>query len=168
MSVSTSIKAEVLSVCCSGAFRCVFTQCKEGKTSANDLREVNVSAHQSGKGYKAISKVFGVHHFAERKIIHKRITFKIVASLLRSGCPGKFTRWSDCNSQRNLKKTQELHLRLYRPQLASIQFLYPLNPVLRLGGGKHSSTTMMWKTDDIIQQIITLEVIAAKDCSSSC
>ena len=34
VAVSTSIKAEVLSVCLSGAFRCVLTQCQGGKTSA--------------------------------------------------------------------------------------------------------------------------------------
>ena len=34
VSVSTSIKANDLSVCCSGAFRCVLTQCQGGKTSA--------------------------------------------------------------------------------------------------------------------------------------
>ena len=30
---------------------------------SNDLREATVAAHQSGKGYKAISKLFGVLQF---------------------------------------------------------------------------------------------------------
>ena len=46
--VSTSIKSDVLSVCCSGAFR--------RKEMSNDLREAIVAAHQSGKGYKSIFK----------------------------------------------------------------------------------------------------------------
>jgi len=41
------------------------------KEVRNYLREAIVAAHQSGKGYKAISKLFGVHPFTERKIIHK-------------------------------------------------------------------------------------------------
>jgi len=40
------------------------------KYISNDLREANVAAHQSGKGYKAISKLCAVHHSTERKIIH--------------------------------------------------------------------------------------------------
>jgi len=31
----------------------------------NDLREASVAAHLSGKGYEAISKLFGVHHSTE-------------------------------------------------------------------------------------------------------
>ena len=46
------------------------------KDISNDLREATVAAHQSGKGYKAISKLFGVHHSTERKIIHRWKTFK--------------------------------------------------------------------------------------------
>lgn len=34
VNVSTSITAEILAVCCSGAFSCVFKGCLEGKTSA--------------------------------------------------------------------------------------------------------------------------------------
>ena len=44
------------------------------KDISNDLRE---AAHLSGKGYKAISKLFGVHHFTAKKIIHMWKTFKI-------------------------------------------------------------------------------------------
>jgi len=42
------------------------------KYISNDLREAVVAAHQSGKNYKNISKLFGIHHSTERKIIHKR------------------------------------------------------------------------------------------------
>ncbi len=42
------IKAEVLAVCWSGAFGCVLTQCKEGKSSATVL-EKRLCCHQSGK-----------------------------------------------------------------------------------------------------------------------
>jgi len=37
------------------------------KDISNDLGEATVAAHQSGKGYKAISKLFGVHHSRERE-----------------------------------------------------------------------------------------------------
>jgi len=37
--------------------------------------------HQSGKGYKVISKLFGVHHSTEGKIIHKWKTFKTAFNL---------------------------------------------------------------------------------------
>jgi len=39
------------------------------KDISNDLREATVAAHQSGKGYKAISRLSGIHHSTERKII---------------------------------------------------------------------------------------------------
>ncbi|MEE6522209.1 hypothetical protein FKM82_020645 [Ascaphus truei] len=83
------------------------------KDISNDLREAIVAAHQSGKGYKAISKQFKVHHSTGRKIIQKWKTFKTVANLPRCGRPSKFSPRSE-----KLQKTQELHLRLYRPQLA--------------------------------------------------
>ena len=62
---------------------------------SDDLREAIVAAHQSGKGYKVISQLFGVHHSTERKIIHKWKTFKTVTSLPRSGRRSKFTPSSD-------------------------------------------------------------------------
>jgi len=79
------------------------------KDTSSDLREATAAAHKSPKGYKAISKLFGVHHSTVRNIIHKWKTFKTAVNLLRSGRPSKFTPRSD---------PQELHLRLYRPKLA--------------------------------------------------
>jgi len=61
------------------------------KDISNDLREAIVAAHQSGKGFKAISKLFKVHHSTERKIIHKWKTFKTAVNPPRSGRPSKFT-----------------------------------------------------------------------------
>jgi len=52
----------------------------------HDLRETIVASHQSGKGYKAISKLFGVHHCRVRKIIHKWTTFKTAVNIPKSGC----------------------------------------------------------------------------------
>jgi len=49
------------------------------------LREAVVAAHQSGKGYKVISKQFGVHHSTERKIIQKWKTFKTADNLPKNG-----------------------------------------------------------------------------------
>jgi len=37
----------------------------------NNPKEAIVAAHQSGKGYKATSKQFGVRHPTVRKVIHK-------------------------------------------------------------------------------------------------
>ena len=65
------------------------------KDISNNLREETVAAHQSGKGYKTISKLFGVHHSAERKIIHKWKIFKTAVNPPRSGCPNKFIQGSD-------------------------------------------------------------------------
>ena len=70
----------------------------------NDLREAIVAAHQSGKGYKAISKQFKVHHSTLRKIIHKWETFKTVANLPRSGRPSNFTPRSDHAMLREIAK----------------------------------------------------------------
>ncbi|KAM3912509.1 uncharacterized protein RB166_019314 isoform 2-T2 [Leptodactylus fuscus] len=67
------------------------TKMPRRKEISNDLREAIVAAHQSGKGYKAISKQFEVHHSTVRKIIHKWKTFKTVGNLPRSGRPSKFT-----------------------------------------------------------------------------
>jgi len=85
---------------------------------SNDLREAIVTAHQTGKGYKVISKLFGVHHSTTRKIIHKLRTFKTAVNLPRNGRPSKFTPRSEHVILRELQKTQELILRLYRPQAA--------------------------------------------------
>ncbi|XP_053577468.1 uncharacterized protein LOC128666737 isoform X3 [Bombina bombina] len=74
------------------------------KDICNDLREAIVAAHQSGKGYKAISKQFKVHHSTVRKIIYKWKTFKTVANLPRSGRPSKFTPRSDRAMLREIAK----------------------------------------------------------------
>uniref|UniRef100_A0A3Q3A0Z3 Sleeping Beauty transposase HTH domain-containing protein n=1 Tax=Kryptolebias marmoratus TaxID=37003 RepID=A0A3Q3A0Z3_KRYMA len=76
------------------------------KYISNDLREADVAAHQSGEGFKTISKQFGVHYFTLRKILHKWKTLKTAASFLRSGCLSKFTPRSNCgqrNSRPHLK-----------------------------------------------------------------
>ena len=62
--------------------------------------------HQSGKGYKVISKLFGVHHSTEGKIIHKWKTFKTAFNLPRSERPSKFTPRSDCAMLRETIKIQ--------------------------------------------------------------
>ena len=59
---------------------CVNTMSRR-KNISNDQREAVVADHQSGKGYKAISKLFGVHHLIVRKNIHKWKTFKIAVNL---------------------------------------------------------------------------------------
>lgn len=61
------------------------------KDSSNDLREANVAACQSGKGYNTICKQSKVHYSAVRKIIHESKTFKAVANLPGSGRSSKST-----------------------------------------------------------------------------
>ena len=76
-------------------------------------REAVATAHQSGKGYKAIFSQFGVHHSTDRKLFTARKHSNklpifpgvdVQASLAQGQTDGK----------RNCKTTQELHLRLYR------------------------------------------------------
>ena len=42
------------------------------KDISSNVREAIIAAHQSGKGYKTISKQLGVHHSTVRMIIHNR------------------------------------------------------------------------------------------------
>ena len=72
---------------------CVNTKPRK-KDISNDLREAIGAAHQSGKGYKVISKLFGVHKSTARKIIHKQRTFKTVVNLTRNRHSNKFTLFS--------------------------------------------------------------------------
>jgi len=53
------------------------------KDTSNDLRETIVATFQSGKGYKAFSKLFRVHHSTIRKIIHSWKSFKTAVNLPR-------------------------------------------------------------------------------------
>jgi len=97
--VSTSGKAEVLSVCWPGAFQVFANTMPRKKDISNDLREAVVAACKSGKGYKAISKQFGVHHSTVRKIFYTS----------GSGRPSKFTLGQTVQCSEKLT-TQELHL----------------------------------------------------------
>lgn len=72
----------------SEVFKCVFTQCQGGNTSAT---EATAAANYSGKGYKVIFKKSEYHHSSVRKIIHKWKMFKTVASRSRRGRPSEFT-----------------------------------------------------------------------------
>jgi len=49
------------------------------------LRGAIIIAHRSGKGSKAISKHFGVHYTAAKKIIHKQNAFRTAVNLHRRG-----------------------------------------------------------------------------------
>ena len=79
-----------------GEFVSVLAQC-QGVLISNNLRGATVAA-----GFKAVSKLSGVHHSTVREIIRKWKTFDAVANLL-----GKWT-------------FQRVHpkVRLYRLQLA--------------------------------------------------
>nr|XP_028576306.1 zinc finger protein 577-like isoform X2 [Podarcis muralis] len=81
-----------------------FTAMPRRKDISNALREAIVAAHKTGKGYKAISKQFKVHHSTIRKIIQKWKTFQTVANLPRSGRPSKFTPRSDRAMLREIAK----------------------------------------------------------------
>jgi len=88
------------------------------KDISSYLREAISAAHQSGKSYKVTSEQFVVHPSTMAEKVHKRKTIKTVASFPRSGRPSKITPRSDCEMLRETANTQEIHLRLYRPQLA--------------------------------------------------
>ena len=72
------------------------------KDISNDLREAIVAAHQSGKGYKAISKLFGVPSFYREKDYSQ--VENIQDSLPRSGRPSKFSPKSERAMLRETKK----------------------------------------------------------------
>uniref|UniRef100_A0A3Q4I1B2 Uncharacterized protein n=1 Tax=Neolamprologus brichardi TaxID=32507 RepID=A0A3Q4I1B2_NEOBR len=54
-----------------------------------------LAAHQPGKGYKAISRQFEVHHSTVKKIIHMWKTFKTAANIPSIGHTSKFSPRSD-------------------------------------------------------------------------
>ena len=58
------------------------------KDISSDLREAVVAAHQSGKGCKAISKLFGVHHSTEKDYSQVE-NIQTAGTLPRSGLPSK-------------------------------------------------------------------------------
>ncbi|MED6285574.1 hypothetical protein CHARACLAT_030627 [Characodon lateralis] len=81
------------------------------KYISKDIREAIIAVHQSGKGYKVISKLSEPHHSTETFPRGKQFTqFPIF--------PGVDVPRSECEAQRNYERPPELHLRLYRPQLA--------------------------------------------------
>ena len=54
------------------------------KEISEDLRRRVVDAHQAGKGYKTISKEFGLHQSIVRQIVYKWKTSNTIITLLRS------------------------------------------------------------------------------------
>ncbi|KAI3363740.1 hypothetical protein L3Q82_001204 [Scortum barcoo] len=61
------------------------------KEIPEELRKKVIDIHQSGKGYKAISKAVGIQRTTVRAIIHKWRKLGTVANLPRSGRPPKIT-----------------------------------------------------------------------------
>uniref|UniRef100_A0AAR2LFJ0 Transposase Tc1-like domain-containing protein n=1 Tax=Pygocentrus nattereri TaxID=42514 RepID=A0AAR2LFJ0_PYGNA len=61
------------------------------KEISEDLTKRVVDAHQAGKGYKTISKEFGLYQSIIRQIVYKWRKFKTIVSLPRSGRPTKNT-----------------------------------------------------------------------------
>ena len=61
------------------------------KEIPRELRKQGVDAHQAGKGYKTISKHFGLHQSTVRQIIYKWRKFSTIVTLPRSGRPAKIT-----------------------------------------------------------------------------
>lgn len=57
------------------------------KISSHDLREAIVVAHQSGKGYKAFSKQFEIHHSTARRIGTNGELFRQLPSFPVVGVP---------------------------------------------------------------------------------
>ncbi len=61
------------------------------KEIQEQTRNEIVDMHQSGKGYKAISKALGLQRITVRAIIHKWRTLGTAVNLPRSGWPAKIT-----------------------------------------------------------------------------
>lgn len=61
------------------------------KELSEELRKRVVGAHEAGKGYKIISKEFGLHRSTIRQIVYKWRIFKTTVTLPRSGRPTKIT-----------------------------------------------------------------------------
>lgn len=61
------------------------------KELSEELRKRIVDAHEAGKGYKFISKEFGLHRSTVRQIVYKWRIFKTTVTLPRSGRPTKIT-----------------------------------------------------------------------------
>ena len=61
------------------------------KEDSRELRKQVVDAHQAGKGYKTISKQFGLHQSTVRQIVYKWRKFSTIVTLPRSGRPAKIT-----------------------------------------------------------------------------
>ncbi len=61
------------------------------KETSEDLRKRVAVAHQAGKGYKVISKKFGLHKSTVRLIVYKWRKFKTIVTHPRSGPPTKIT-----------------------------------------------------------------------------
>lgn len=91
--VNTFLKADVLTGVC-------LHNAKEAWHQQGSYR----SAHQSGMGYKSISKLFEVRCSTVRKMFHKCKTFKTAASFPSSGRLCKFTpKVRACNAQKSCK-----------------------------------------------------------------
>ena len=58
---------------------------------SEDLRKRVVVVHQARKGFKAISKEFGLHQSTVRQIVYKWRKFKTTVTLPRSAPPTKNT-----------------------------------------------------------------------------
>jgi len=80
------------------------------KDISNDLGEAIVVALQSGRDYKVVSDLFGVHHSTERKIIHKWKEFKTAVNLPRNGRPRKFTSRSNFTMLRETAKKPKSYI----------------------------------------------------------
>ncbi|XP_071968848.1 uncharacterized protein [Engystomops pustulosus] len=61
------------------------------KEICEEVRRKVVEAHQAGKGYKSLSKVFHLHRSTIRQIIYKWKVFNTIATRPRSGRPTKPT-----------------------------------------------------------------------------
>lgn len=61
------------------------------KELSGELRKRIVDAHEAGKGYKIISKEYGLHRSTVRQIVYKWRIFKTTVTLPRSGRPTKIT-----------------------------------------------------------------------------
>ncbi len=89
------------------------------KEIPEDVKENIIFYHKSGKGYKAISKIMGLHRSTVRTIISKWKTLGTVMNLPRSGRPTKISPRTQRKLIQEVTKKPEITSKELQASLAS-------------------------------------------------
>ncbi len=96
--------------------KCIMPRSKE---IPEDVKEKIIFYHKSGKGYKAISKMMGLHRSTVRTIISKWKTLGTVMNLPRSGRPTKISPRTQRKIIQEVTKKPEITSKELQASLAS-------------------------------------------------